>query len=203
MKSQARFWMVVILASASAGACLLWAAQLIWHRAGELDRNSDRFGVKSQLMRRKSEAMHDILDEMVTGNLRRVHSAANRMERYGETIDGYLASELYDEYGADFHQAVADLTAAAVQEDVDNAKEAALRLEQSCIECHMLLNRRRAEREQTSKVPPYDSTGQSGSVRRRTSMQSVMSAKQHEADPTRVTVLDARSQSPPLSTSAK
>ena len=147
MKSQARFWMMVILASASAGAFLLWTAQLIWHRAGEIDRNPNRFGVKSQLMRRKSEAMHDILDEMVAGNLGRVHSAAKRMKRYGETIDGYLASELYDKYGADFHQAVADLTAAAAQEDVNNAKEAALRLEQSCIECHMLLNTRRAERE--------------------------------------------------------
>ena len=147
MKSQIRVWMMVILASASAGACLLWAAQLIWHRAGELDRNPSRFGVKSQLMRRKSDAMHDILDEMVAGNMKGVHSAAKRMERYGETIDGYLASELYDKYGADFHQAVADLTAAAAQDDVNNAKEATLRLEQSCIECHMLLNTRRAERE--------------------------------------------------------
>lgn len=197
MKSHARFWIVVILASASTGAFLLWTAQLLWHRAGELDRDPSQFGVKSQLMHRKSEAMHDILDEMVAGNLGRVHSAANRMERYGDAIDGYLASELYDKYGVDFHQAVDDLTAAAAQDDVNNAKEAALRLEQSCIECHMLLNRRRAEREQTGNVPPHDSTGQSGSVERRTTMQSVMSAKQHEADPTRVTILDTRSHSPP------
>lgn len=110
------------------------------------------------------------------------------MERYGETIDGYLASELYDKYGEDFHQAVADLAAAAAQEDVNNAKEAALRLEQSCIECHMLLNSRRAEREQPGNVPPDHSTGQSGSVERRTTMQSVMLAKQYEAELTGVVV---------------
>jgi len=63
------------------------------------------------------------------------------------TDGGCPASELYDKYGEDFHQAVADLTAAAAQDDVSNAKEAALRLVQSCIECHMLLNTHRAEPE--------------------------------------------------------
>lgn len=147
MNSQVRSWIVVILASAAAGAFLLWGGQSIWHNAAEFDRNPDRSGVKSQLMRRKSEAMHDILDEMVAGNLNRVHSAAKRMERYGETIDGFLASELYEKYGGDFHQAVDDLTAAASKENVDKAKEAALRLEQSCMECHMLLNSGRTESE--------------------------------------------------------
>lgn len=140
MKSEVRIRIMIILASAAAGAFLLWTAQLIWHRAGEIDRNPSRFGVKSQLMRRKSEAMHDIVDEMVAGNLGRVHSAAKRMERYGERIDGFLASETYDKYGADFHQAVDDLTVATSQEDINSAKEAVLRLEQSCIECHILLN---------------------------------------------------------------
>jgi hypothetical protein len=147
MKSQVRFWMMIVLASAAAGAFLLWTAQLFWHTAAEIDRNPSRSTVVRKLMHRKSEAMHDILDEMVAGNLGRVHSAAKRMERYGETTDGYLASELYDKYGADFHKAVDELSAAAAQQDVHNVKEAALRLERSCIECHMVVNTRRTERE--------------------------------------------------------
>ena len=102
MKSRTCLWIMIVLASATAGGFLLWTAQLIWHVATEIDRNPSRSGVKSQLMLRKSEAMHDILDEMIAGNLDRVHSAAKRMERYGKTIDGYLASEPYDKYGAIF-----------------------------------------------------------------------------------------------------
>lgn len=140
MKSQVRTWMMVTLGSAATGAFLLWITQLMWHVAGEIDRHPSRFGLKTQLMRRKSEAMHEILDEMVAGNLGRVHSAAKRMKRYAEAIDGYLASELYDKYGTDFHEAVADLAAAAAREDFHKATEAAVRLKQSCIECHMLTN---------------------------------------------------------------
>lgn len=147
MKSQVSFWILMCLASAATGALLLWATQLIWHKAAEIDRNPSRTGVKSQLMHRKSEAMHDILDSMVSGNLQDVHSKAKRMERYGKTIDDFLASEAYKKYGADFHRAVDDLIVAAAQEDVDNAKEAALRLERSCIECHILLNTGQTERE--------------------------------------------------------
>lgn len=147
MRSRRRFWIIVVLTSAAAGATLLWIFQLIWHQAAEFDRNPGQAGAKNQLMRRKSEVMHEIMDEMVAGNLGRVHSAAKRMERYSGTIDKYLASEAYDKYGADFHQALTDLAAAATQENLNNAKEATLRLEQSCIECHMLLNAQRTHRE--------------------------------------------------------
>ena len=140
MKPPINSRLMTIMASLVAVAFLLWTVQLIWHRAGEIDRNLSRFGAKNQLMHRKSEAMHDILDEMIAGNLGSVHSAAKRMARYGETIDGYLASESYDIYGMDFHQSVEDLAAAAAESDAIKAKEAALRLERSCIECHELLN---------------------------------------------------------------
>ncbi|MAT16413.1 MAG: hypothetical protein CMJ46_14215 [Planctomyces sp.] len=147
MKSEERSWITIILTSAAVGAFLLWGIQSIWHIATEIDHNPSRAGVKSQLMHRKSAAMHDILDAMVAGNLKEVHSEALRMERYGETIDEYLASETYDKSGADFHQAVDDLIVAAAQEESDNAKEAVLRLERSCIECHMILNTHRVEPE--------------------------------------------------------
>jgi len=147
MNPQVRFWMLIILASAAAVVFIIWTTQLIWHSGTEFDRNPSRSEIKNQLMRRKSEAMHDILDEMVMGNLGRVHSAAKRMERYGKTIDSLLASEVYDKLSRDFYQAVDDLTAATAHEDINNAKEAALRLEKSCIECHILLNTRRTERQ--------------------------------------------------------
>ena len=145
MNPQFRFWMIIILASAAAGVFIIWTTRLIWHSATEFDRNPSRSEVKNQLMLRKSETMHDILDGMVMGNLGRVHSAAKRMGRYGKTIDSFLASELYDTYSGDFYQAVDDLTAATAHDDFNNAKEAALRLEKSCIECHMLLNTHRTE----------------------------------------------------------
>lgn len=137
MHPQIRFWMIVFT-SAAAGALLLLAVQWVWHTAGEIDSNPNRYGFKSQIKRRKSDAMHDILDEMVAGNLGRVHAAAKRMESYGEAIDWYVSSKSYDEYGEEFHQAVDDLIAASALKNIDEAKEAALRLEKSCIECHML-----------------------------------------------------------------
>jgi hypothetical protein len=39
-----------------------------------------------------------------------------------------------------FQQSVDDLIAASGKKDVNSAKEAVLRLERSCIECHMLMN---------------------------------------------------------------
>lgn len=145
MKSTGLLRTMVILTSAITGAFLLWVVQLIWFTAAEFDRNPSRTGVKSQIMHRKSESMQDILDGMVAGNLGHVHLAAKRMERCGEMIEWYLASEDYDKFKANFFQAVDDLTTSAAHKDINNAMEATLRLEQSCMECHILLNAIRIE----------------------------------------------------------
>lgn len=147
MKSQVRSWIVTISVSAAAGAFLFWFIQLIWQKAGEIDSAPSRYGVKNQAMHRKSKEMHDILDEMVAGDLERVQTSAKRMKRYGKMISEFLKSESYDKYSVDFQQAVDELATAAAQSDFNNAQEAVLRLEQSCIECHQLLNHREIKSE--------------------------------------------------------
>lgn len=147
MKSQVRSWIVTISVSAAAGAFLFWFIQLIWQKAGEIDSAPSRYGFKNQVMHRKSKEMHDILDEMVSGDLERVQTSAKRMKRYGKMISGFLKSESYDKYSVDFQQAVDELATAAAQSDFNNSQEAVLRLEQSCIECHQLLNNREIKSE--------------------------------------------------------
>lgn len=90
-------------------------------------------------MHRKTNAMHDILDGMIRGDLRRVETAANRMNDYGNTIEWYLSAAEYEKHGENFRGAVDHLRAAAGERDMDSAKEATLRLERSCIECHVLM----------------------------------------------------------------
>lgn len=147
MKSQVRSWMLTISVSAAVGAFLFWFIQLIWQKAGEIDSAPSRYGFKNQVMHRKSKEMHDILDDMVAGDLERVQAAATRMKRYGNMISGFLKSESYDKYSVDFQQSVGDLTTAAGRNDFSNAQDAVLRLEKSCIECHQLLNNREIKSE--------------------------------------------------------
>lgn len=91
-------------------------------------------------MHRKTSAMQDILDGMIRGDLRRVETAADQMAAYGNTIEWYLAATEYQNHGESFRGAVDDLRTAARERDMDSAKEATLRLERSCIECHVLMN---------------------------------------------------------------
>lgn len=60
------------------------------------------------------------------------------MQRYGRMVDGFLVTDAYEQHGQEFHQALRDLRAAAGEGNRDEAKEASLRLERSCIECHFL-----------------------------------------------------------------
>jgi len=123
-------------------AALVWTVMWLWQTAGEIDRNPPQGGLKEQLMHRKTNAMHDILDGMIRGDLRRVETAANRMNDDGNTFEWYLSAAEYKKYGEDFRGAVDDLRTAAGERDMDSAKEATLRLERSCIECHVMMNQR-------------------------------------------------------------
>ena len=142
MKASRRRWMSVVLVSAVSGALLFWIVEMLWRAAGEIDSRPSQARLTNQLMSGKADTMHDILDEMVAGDLRRVHSAAKRMDRYSEAIDKYLASESYDQFGEEFHDAVDELRAASAQKDFDRANEAVLRLEKSCVTCHRFLDSR-------------------------------------------------------------
>lgn len=122
------------------GALGLWFLQFAWAKVQEHDANPRRASVKNQLMRRKSVAMEDALHAIIGGNLSQVNSAAVRMKQSARTIDGFLATEVYKKFGDDFYGSLDDLIATTEAKDRDGAKEAILRLEKSCIECHYLIN---------------------------------------------------------------
>lgn len=129
-----------LLSAALVGALLVWLFGEIWRYTGEYDANPPQRSLKNQLMRRKSDSMQDALDAIVRGRLDRANAAAVDIEKYASTIDGYLSTDVYEKHGKSFHEAIRDLKRATARSDAELAKEAALRLERSCLECHMLIN---------------------------------------------------------------
>ena len=127
----------VLFSAVSAG--VFYAA---WNATVEYDADPGRATIGNQLMRRKSATMEDILDGMIYGNLQRVESAAKKMEAYGDTLGTFLTSSEYVDQDREFHASVSDLGTAAADDDLSAAKEATLRLERTCIECHALINQK-------------------------------------------------------------
>jgi hypothetical protein len=119
---------------------IVWSAYWTWKTAVEIDRQPPRSDFKEQLMHRKTSALQDILEGMIRGDMRLVETAADRMENYGSTIKWYLSAVEYREHGESFRDATDALRAAARAGDLDSAKEATLRLERSCLDCHIQIN---------------------------------------------------------------
>lgn len=94
-----------------------------------------------QMMHRKTRTMEQILDGLVRGDLRRVQDSAEHMWKIGHRLNWYLSSPLYENNDEIFRDSTSALIEAARQRDHAAAKESALRLERSCIECHVLINR--------------------------------------------------------------
>jgi len=128
----------VLLTTVAIALLILW----LWRNAAEIDGQPPRSGLNVQSMHRKSRAMHDILDGMIQGDLRRVKTAADQMAAHGNTIEVYLSTAEYQKHAKSFRGAVNDLGTAAREKEMDSAKEATLRLERSCLECHVLMHQR-------------------------------------------------------------
>jgi hypothetical protein len=139
-KSQRRRVAAYVMAGVLVGALGSWGVQELLELAGEQDERLSRGSFQNQLMRRKADALHDLLDGLVDGKLDRVEDAAGRVKANAKGIESYLLTDIYVRHGDAFFEAVDDVQRAAGREDLETAKEAALRLERSCIECHMLLN---------------------------------------------------------------
>ncbi len=122
------------------GIFSLWFVQFAWQQIQEHDARPRRASLKSQLMRRKSAAMDEALQAIIRGNLAKVNAAAVKMKRSAGNIDGFLSTPVYDEHGEEFYRAIDDLLAASGENDRDASRDAILRLEKSCIECHYLIN---------------------------------------------------------------
>ena len=121
---------------------IVWAVSRLWQAVAEMDRNPSRSGLVEQLMRRKSKAMKDILDGMIREDFNRLDRGAKWMKSYNAAIEHFLHFPEYERLSDEFSQSLDDLSEAAIRKESNLAKEAVLRLERSCIECHMLLNQR-------------------------------------------------------------
>ncbi|QDU08393.1 hypothetical protein V202x_17610 [Gimesia aquarii] len=133
---------LVMLGCTLFGAAMVLLFQLIWQAAEEHERNPNRVNLRNQIMRRKTKTMHDILDGMIYGDLGRVETAANRMQKYSETINEFLLDPRYEKLSLEFDLSISELSDSAIRKDMDAAKEATLRLERNCIECHSHINRK-------------------------------------------------------------
>ncbi len=122
--------------------CVLFGAFLAWgvHALWRMDDIPVTSTLKEQMMHRKTRTMEQILDGLVRGNMRSVEESALRMRSIGVHLNWYSSSELYESNDERFRQSTFDLIEAAQKPDYDAAKESALRLERSCIECHALIN---------------------------------------------------------------
>ena len=127
---------------AGALACVLFGVLLGWgiHALWQMDDPPVTSTLREQMMHRKTRTMEQILDGLVRGNMRNVEKSAVHMNSIGVHLDWYSASELYESNDERFRQSTLDLIEAARKRDHDAAKESALRLERSCIECHALIN---------------------------------------------------------------
>jgi hypothetical protein len=128
--------MIVVLSAVLAIVAVVWMLQTLI--------SSVPLGgsLKTQVMHRKSMAMQTILDGLIRGDLQRVETAASQLVDYGKMIEHFLSSAEYEKHGEDFRNSVGDVIDASAREDKNSAKEAVLRLERSCIECHLLMNQR-------------------------------------------------------------
>jgi hypothetical protein len=118
------------------GACMAWGVHALW----QLDDIPVTSTFNEQMMHRKTRTMGQILDGLVRGDLRRVENSAEHMKSIGLHVNWYSSSEVYENNNEPFRQSTFDLIDAARRRDLDAAKESALRLERSCIECHALIN---------------------------------------------------------------
>ncbi len=119
------------------GGLMALGVRALW----QLDETPATSTFKEQMMHRKTRTMEQILDGLVRGDLRRVENSAERMWDIAGNLDWYMSNPLYEDNSIVFRESTAALIESARQRDHSVAKESALRLERSCIECHELINK--------------------------------------------------------------
>jgi hypothetical protein len=122
--------------------CVLFGAFLGWgvHALWQMEDTPVTSTFNEQMMHRKTRTMEQILDGLVRGDLRRVEKSAEQMKSIGVHVNWYSSSEIYGNNSERFRQLTFELTDAAQRRDHVAAKESALLLERSCIDCHALIN---------------------------------------------------------------
>jgi hypothetical protein len=130
---------VGLLLGIAAGVALAFFLQEVWQIAQEHDAHPHRAGMQGRLMLRKSEAMHDLLDDVVLGRHSAAQASVARVRDAAALIDNFLATSIYGDFGNDFHEAIEEVGDAAARGDGPALKSAVLRLEGTCIDCHSLI----------------------------------------------------------------
>jgi hypothetical protein len=128
-----------VLAAAVVAFLLGAGAVWLYQHAAIRDAGPDGSDLQSQMMRRKSDAMQELLDAVLVGRLERVPARIDRLEQYAGVIDGFLATDMYARQGEAWKAALADLRAAAAADDWPAVREATLAVERACLDCHQLL----------------------------------------------------------------
>ncbi len=118
------------------GVLMTWGVHALW----QMDDTPVTSTFNEQMMHRKTRTMEQILDGLVRGDMRRVENSAEHMKSIGVHVNWYSSSEIYENNNELFRQLTFELIDAAQRRDHVAAKESALRLERSCIECHALIN---------------------------------------------------------------
>ena len=121
---------------------MVWIILWLWDFTGRYDSDQTRGTLSRQMMDRKSKTMEDILDGMIREDYSRLDRGAQWMKAYSDAIEHFLSFPEYAKLSDEFNQSLDDLRETASKKDSNPAKEAVLRLERSCIECHILLNQR-------------------------------------------------------------
>jgi hypothetical protein len=135
-------WVAAALAGVLVGAAALRGGEALWRAAAESDAERRGPGIEDQLMRRKADALQEVLDALVRDRLDRIEPAAERMAAYTEAIEGFLATDVYRRYGDEYRRALIELRDAAGRDDRNATRAAFARLENSCLECHFLIGPR-------------------------------------------------------------
>lgn len=118
------------------GGLMTLAVVALWR----MDKIPATSTLQEQMMHRKTRTMEQILDGLVRGDLRRVERSAEHMQSIGQAINWYLSLPVYKRNDEIFRDSTLAVLEAAQQDDYESAKESALRLERSCIECHALIH---------------------------------------------------------------
>lgn len=130
----------VIVVAVAVGAFLFGAASTwLYDRAARFDASGGLATTKSRIMHRKSDAMQDVLDSVLVGNLGRAGYSLQRLEQSAAQIEFFLETTMYKESGEAFRAAIEALYAAVERNDWADARDATLALEESCLSCHEAL----------------------------------------------------------------
>lgn len=126
---------------AALAAAFVFGGLSVWvyQKAAAFDEGDNQVSFKGKIMERKSDALQDLLDAVLRGNLKGAGAASLRLQQYSATIDGFLDSDMYVESGQAYTSALQQFREAASGEDWEAVKSAVIAIERSCLECHQVL----------------------------------------------------------------